>query len=70
MIDQHFNTLWCCHGLTIDNWIDHTTFAMAVINNLIVRLVLHLGWTNLPEAHRYNDAHPAEARHVVMRQLR
>jgi predicted transposase YbfD/YdcC len=43
--------------------------AMAVINNLIVGLVLHLGWTNLPEARRYLDAHPAEARRIVMRQL-
>ena len=43
--------------------------AMAVINNLIVGLVLHLGWTNLPEARRYFDAHPAEARRLVMRQL-
>ena len=43
--------------------------AMAVINNLIVGLVLHLGWSNLPEARRYFDAHPAEARRIVMRQL-
>jgi predicted transposase YbfD/YdcC len=43
--------------------------AMAVINNLIVGLVLHLGWSNLPEARRYFDAHPAEARRLVMRQL-
>jgi predicted transposase YbfD/YdcC len=43
--------------------------AMAVLNNLIVGLVLHLGWTNLPEARRYFDAHPAEARRIVMRQL-
>jgi hypothetical protein len=31
---------------------------MAIINNLIVRLVPHLGWTSLPEACRYYDAHP------------
>lgn len=43
--------------------------AMAVINNLIVGLVLHLGWSNLPEARRYFDAHPAEARRLIMRQL-
>lgn len=43
--------------------------AMAVLNNLIVGLVLHLGWTNLPEARRYYDAHPAEARRLVVRQL-
>ncbi len=43
--------------------------AMAVINNLIVGLVLHLGWTNLPEARRYYDAHPTEARRLIMRQL-
>jgi len=43
--------------------------AMAVINNLIVGLALHLGWTNLPEARRYYDAHPAEARRIVMREL-
>jgi len=47
----------------------HAPRAMAVINNLIVGLVLHLGWTNLPEARRYYDAHPAEARRVVMRLL-
>ena len=42
---------------------------MAVINNLIIGLVLHLGWSNLPEARRYFDAHPAEARRLIMRQL-
>jgi hypothetical protein len=36
----------------------HAQRAMAVINNLVVGLVLHLGWTNLPEARRYYDAHP------------
>jgi predicted transposase YbfD/YdcC len=43
--------------------------AMAILNNLIVGLVLHLGWTNLPEARRYFDAYPAEARRIVMRLL-
>lgn len=47
----------------------HAPRAMAVINNLIVGLVLHLSWTNLPEARRYFDAHPAAARRLVMRQL-
>jgi hypothetical protein len=42
---------------------------MAVINNLIVGIVLHLGWTNLPAARRYYDAYPAEAQRIVMRQL-
>ena len=43
--------------------------AMAVINNLIVCLVLHLGWSNLPEARQFYDAHPAETQRVVMRRL-
>ncbi len=42
---------------------------MAILNNLIVGLVVHLGWTNLPEARRYYDAHPAVARRIIMRQL-
>lgn len=47
----------------------HAPRAMAVINNLIIGIVLHLGWTNLPAARRYYDAHPAEAQQIVMRQL-
>jgi len=47
----------------------HAPRAMAVINNLIIGIVLHLGWTNLPAARRYYDAHPAEAQRIVMRQL-
>jgi hypothetical protein len=47
----------------------HAPRAMAVINNLIVGLVLHLKWTNLAEARRYYDAHPREAQHLVMRRL-
>lgn len=43
--------------------------AMAVINNLIVGLVVRLGWTNLPEARRYFDAHPAKAQQLVLRRL-
>jgi hypothetical protein len=34
----------------------HAPRAMAMINNLIVGIVLHLGWTNLPEARRYYGA--------------
>lgn len=47
----------------------HAPRAMAVINNLIVGLVLHLKWTNLAEARRYYDAHPREAQHLVMQRL-
>ena len=47
----------------------HAPRAMAVINNLIVGLVLHLKWTNLAEARRHYDAHPREAQHLVMRRL-
>jgi len=43
--------------------------AMAVINNLIVGLVLQLGWTNLPAARRYFDAHPHRAQRLVLCQL-
>jgi predicted transposase YbfD/YdcC len=43
--------------------------AMAVINNLIVGLILHLGRTNLAEARRYYDAHPQEAQRLVMLRL-
>ena len=47
----------------------HAPRAMAVLNNLIVGLVLHLKWTNLAEARRYFDAHPSDAQRVVMRRL-
>lgn len=43
--------------------------AMAVINNLIVGLVLQLGWTNLPAARRYFDAHPKKAQRLILRRL-
>lgn len=43
--------------------------AMAVINNLLVGLVLHLGWTNLAEARRYFDAHPQETQRLVLLRL-
>lgn len=43
--------------------------AMAVINKLIVGLVRRRGWSNLLEGRRYYDAHPAEARRIIMRQL-
>lgn len=43
--------------------------AMAVINNLIVGLTLHLGWTNLAEARRYFDAHPDETQRLVLQRL-
>ncbi len=43
--------------------------AMASINNLIVGLVLQLGWTNLPEARRYFDAHPHKAQRLVLRRV-
>ncbi len=47
----------------------HAPRAMAVINNLIVGLVLHLGWTNLAAARRYFDAHPQEAQRLVLLRL-
>jgi predicted transposase YbfD/YdcC len=43
--------------------------AMAVINNLIVGLILCLGWTNLAEARRYFDAHPHHAQRLVLQRL-
>ncbi len=43
--------------------------AMAAINNLIIGLVRRLGYTNLPEARRYFDAHPEEAHRVVLQRL-
>jgi len=42
---------------------------LAAINNLIVGLVLHLGWTILPAARRYFDAHPTEAQRLLLRRL-
>ncbi len=47
----------------------HAPRAMAVINNLIVGLVLRLGYTNLAEARRYFDAHPQEAQRLVLLRL-
>jgi predicted transposase YbfD/YdcC len=43
--------------------------AMAVLNNLIVGLILQLGWTNLAEARRYFDAHPHEAHRLVLQRM-
>jgi predicted transposase YbfD/YdcC len=43
--------------------------AMAIINNLIIGMVLHLGWTNLPAARRYFDAHPKVAQRLVFCRL-
>ncbi len=43
--------------------------AMAVINNLIIGLVRQLGYTNLPEARRFFDAHPKEAQRTVLQRL-
>ncbi len=43
--------------------------AMAVINNLIVGLAAQLGWTNLPAARRYFDAHPHQAQRLVLQRL-
>jgi predicted transposase YbfD/YdcC len=43
--------------------------AMAVINNLIVGLVLRLGWANLAEARRYFDAYPQEAQRLLLQRL-
>jgi hypothetical protein len=42
---------------------------MAVINNLIVGLVLRLGWANLAEARRYFDAYPQEAQRLLLQRL-
>jgi hypothetical protein len=43
--------------------------AMAVINNLIIGLILHVGRTNLPVARRYYDVHPKEAQRLVLLRL-
>lgn len=43
--------------------------AMATINNLIVGLILHFGWVNLPATRRYFDAHPSQAQRLVLRRL-
>ncbi len=43
--------------------------AMAVINNLIVGLVAHLGWKNLAAARRYFDAHPQKAQRLLLLRL-
>lgn len=43
--------------------------AMAVINNLIVGLVLHLKYPNLAEARRFYDAHPHEAQRLILQRL-
>ena len=43
--------------------------AMAVINNLIIGLVLHLKRKNLPATRRYFDSHPQEAQGLVLRRL-
>ncbi len=43
--------------------------AMASLNNLIVGLVLQLGWTNLPAARRYFDAHPQKAQQLVLQRM-
>jgi len=43
--------------------------AMAVINNLIVGLTLHLGWTNLAATRRYFDAYPDKAQRLVLQRL-
>ena len=44
-------------------------WAMAVINNLIIGLVLHLKRKNLPATRRYFDSHPQEAQWLVLRRL-
>ena len=44
----------------------HAPRAMAVINNLIVGLVLRLGYPNLAEARRYFDAHPQATQRLVL----
>jgi predicted transposase YbfD/YdcC len=43
--------------------------AMAVINNLVIGLILHVGRTNLPAARRYYDAHPREAQRLIFLRL-
>lgn len=40
--------------------------ALAIINNLIIGLVLRLGWTNLAEARRYFDARFDQAKNVIL----
>lgn len=60
---------WVLYQVEVANKENEISAAPRVLKCLIVGLVLHLGWTNLPEARRYFDAHPAEAQRVVMRRL-
>jgi predicted transposase YbfD/YdcC len=43
--------------------------ALAVINNLIIGLILRLGWANLPEARRHFDARFDQAKKVILQPL-
>ncbi len=43
--------------------------AMAILNNLIVGLILRLGYSNLAAARRYFDAHPLAAQRLVLQHL-
>ena len=43
--------------------------ALAIFNNLIIGLVLRLGWTNLAEARRYFDARFDQAKKVLLQPL-
>jgi predicted transposase YbfD/YdcC len=43
--------------------------ALAVVNNLVIGLTSHLGWTNLAAARRYFDAHLDQAQKVILRRL-
>jgi predicted transposase YbfD/YdcC len=43
--------------------------ALAVINNLVIGLVLRLGWSNLAEARRFFDARFDQAKKVILQPL-
>lgn len=47
----------------------HAQHALAIINNVIIGLVIQLGWTNLAEARRYFDARFDDAQKVIKRCL-
>ena len=41
---------------------------MATLNNLVLALVLRLGYTNVPDARRRHAAHPLEAMERIFQQ--
>ncbi len=48
--------------------IGHAARTMATINNLVLALILRQGYSYLPDARRYFNAHPLEALQLIMQQ--